>query len=62
MLPPGLKRSLWPLLQDGSLARATLRANDEILREIIGSTRASAVDLASLRERIDARRASRSEP
>ena len=61
VLPVGLKRSLWPLLQEGSLARATLRAPAEILQEIIGQEPASEVDLAELRERIDAKRRERAE-
>ena len=59
VLPAGLKQSLWPLFQDGSLARETLRDRDEILDEIIGHAPPSAADLVELRERIDARRRDR---
>lgn len=61
VLPAELKRRLWPLLQDGSLARATLRSPDEILDEIFGHAPPAASDLAKLRERIDEKRRERAE-
>jgi len=62
VLPPNLRQSLWPLLQNGELARATLRDRSEILQEIIGLAPPSEVDLALLRERVDAKRRERGLP
>ncbi len=56
VLPRTLRDPLWPLLEDRRLALGTVRDRSEILGELVEESPPRAIDLAALRERIDARR------
>ena len=56
VLPPGLKQTLGPMLEDRQLALGPIRDRSEILAEVVGSAPPGPRDLEALRRLVNARR------
>jgi hypothetical protein len=59
VLPAGLKNALWPLLEDRRFASWAARDRSEVLGDILDEEQPKEIDLAGLRERINALRRAR---